>query len=281
MKAFVFSVLLLCSSTVFSQTVDSTTGNLINNSTWSGVGAYAADPNNCCSNPAGSQPLYDTTSNTIKFSYGQATVQQSFSVNQALSNAGTGIQVNGYLWGYDVRNKNGHGGQGGTDTLVVNTWMTNSSGQNVANSSVTYNTQFDWTTVTGSRILPSPVVPSTLGNVGISFSGKDGGFWAGLYGPEVRNVSLRLSYGVDPCATNPAYSTTCAGFSSIVESANLVPNPNGYAYGGSTIDNSYSINQALSAAGSGITIHGFKWGYVVGKFSDAVFPRVILMLSLS
>jgi hypothetical protein len=246
-------------STVFAQ--DSVTGNLITG-TWSGVGAYAPDPNNCCSNPAGSQPLYDTTTGTIKFSYGQATVQQSIAVNQALTNAGTGIQVSGYSWGYDVRNMNGRGGQGGTDSLTVNTWLTNSSGQNVANSSITYNTQFDWTTVTGSRVLPSTVAPSTLGNVGISFTGKDNGFWAGLYGPEVRNVNLRLSYGIDPCATNPAYSTTCAGFSSIVESLNLVPNPMGYATSGSSVSNSYSINQALASAGSGITIHGFKWGYV-------------------
>lgn len=255
-----------------AQPIIDSTGNLINDSNWTGIGARAADPNNCCSNPAGSQPLYDTSSNTIKFSYGQATVQQSIAVNSALASAGTGIQVSGYSWGYSVRNMNGHGGQGGTDTLTANTWLTNSAGQNVASSTVTYNTQFDWTTVTGSRTLSSTVAPSTLGSVGISFSGKDSGFWAGLYGPEVKNVNLRLNYGVDPCATNPAYSTSCAGFSSIIDSTNLVPNPNGYASSGSTIDNSYSINQALSAAGSGITIHGFKWGYVAnanGSYCNA------------
>jgi hypothetical protein len=109
----VSSVLLSISCSVSNAQVDQTTGNLINNNSWSGIGARAPDPNNCCSNPAGSQPLYDTSSGTIKFSYGQATVQQSIAVNQALANAGTGISVNGYSWGYDLRNMNGHGGQGG------------------------------------------------------------------------------------------------------------------------------------------------------------------------
>jgi hypothetical protein len=255
-------VLLSLSCSVSNAQIDQTTGNLINNNSWTGIGAYAPDPNTCCSNPAGSQPLYDTTTGTIKFSYGQATVQQSIAVNQALANAGVGVQVNGYSWNYDLRNLNGKGGQGGTDSLVVNTWMTNPYGQNVAGTSTLYNTQFDWTTFGGTQVLPSSVAPSLLGNVGISFSGKDSGYWAGLYGPEVRNVNLRLNYGVDPCATNPAYSTTCAGFSSVVESVNLVPNPNAYAYAGYSIDQSYAINQALGAAGVGSMIHGFRWGYV-------------------
>ncbi len=243
-------------------TIDQTTGNLINNNAWSGVGAYAPDPNNCCSNPAGSQPLYDTNTGIIKFSYGQATVQQSIAINQALTAAGSGIQVKGYSWGYDLRNMNGKGGQGGTDSLTVNTWLTNSSGQSVAGTTHVYNTPFDWTSYAGTQTLPSSVVPSTLGNVGISFTGRDNGFWAGLYGPEVRNVSLRVNYGVDPCATNPAYSPNCAGFNNVLTSNNLVPNPNAYAYGGSTINNSYAINTALASAGSGAQIHGFNWGYV-------------------
>lgn len=255
-------VLLSLNCSVSNAQVDQTTGNLINNNSWTGVGAYAPDPNNCCSNPAGSQPLYDTSTNTIKFSYGQATVQQSIAVNQALANAGTGISVSGYSWGYDLRNMNGKGGQGGTDSLTVNTWLTNNYGQNVAGTSTVYNTPFEWQSFSGTQALPSLVAPSVLGNVGISFSGKDSGFWAGLYGPEVRNVSLRLNYGVDPCATNPAYSTTCAGFDKIIDSANLVPNPDAYGVYGSGVDNSFAINTALKSAGSGISIHGFKWGYV-------------------
>ena len=255
-------VLLCLSYSVCNAQVDQTTGNLITQQGWTGIGAYAPDPNNCCSNPAGSQPLYDTNTGIIKFSYGQATVQQSIAVNQALANAGTGIQVNGYTWGYDVRNMNGKGGQGGTDTLTVTSWLKNTAGTNLLSTAVTYNTQFDWTTFSGTQTLGSPTAPSNLSTVGIAFSGKDGGFWAGLYGPEVRNVNLRLNYGVDPCATNPAYGPQCAGFDKIVESANLVPNPDAYAVFGSTVDNSFSINQAMKAAGTGINIHGFRWGYV-------------------
>lgn len=256
-------VLLSTSYSVSNAQVDQTTGNLINNNSWSGVGAYAPDPGGCCTNPAGSQPLYDTTTNTIKFSFGQATVQQSIAVNQALANAGTGISVNGYSWGYDLRNMNGRGGQGGVDSLTVNTWLRDTSGQNVLGTTNTFNTQFDWTSFSGTQVLTTPIVPSNLSTVGISFTGRDAGFWAGLYGPEVRNVSLRLNYGVDPCAANPAYSPNCAGFSSVVETANQVPNPGGYTYGGGwVLDNSFAINKGLEMAGSTLKVHGFKWGYV-------------------
>lgn len=212
MASVAFLVLLSISYSVCNAQLDQTTENLITQQGWSGIGAYAPDPNNCCSNPAGSRPLYDTTTGIIKFSYGQSTVQQSIAVNQALANAGTGIQVSGYSWGYDIRNLNGHGGQGGTDSLTVNSWLKNTSGINLLSTSTTYNTQFDWTSFSGTQTLTSAVAPGTLSNVGISFSGKDSGFWAGLYGPEVRNVNLRLNYGVDPCATDPMYSPSCPGY---------------------------------------------------------------------
>jgi hypothetical protein len=275
--------LALCLAGSFSysnaQTVDST-GNLINNNNWSGVGAYAPDPNDCCSNPAGSQPLYDTATDTIKFSYGQATVEQSWAINQALQ--GTGIQVHGYTYQFDIRNMNGSGGQHGTDSLTANTWLTNSLGQVIHSTSTVVNTQIDWTTFNGTRTLSSPMGTTDLGSAGIAFMGMDGGFWAGLYGPEVRNVSFRLNYSSDPCAVdplssptcpgyaeayknlmcsnNPLYDTTCAGYSAVVSSGNLVPYPGGTNWGGS-VNNSFAVNQALSHAGSGVMIHGFDWGY--------------------
>ena len=208
---------LLCLATLCSyssaQQIDST-GNLINNNSWSGIGAYAPDPNDCCGNPAGSAPLYDTATDTIKWSYGQATVQQGWAVNQALQ--GTGLQVHGYNYQYDLRNMNGApsvgGDQGGIDTMVVNTWLKNSAGQVILGNSTVYNTQFEWTTIGNTMTLNSPMPTSDLGTAGISFASRDGGYWAGLYGPEVRNVSFSLNYSFDPCAADPLYSSTCPGY---------------------------------------------------------------------
>jgi hypothetical protein len=44
------------------------------------------------------------------------------------------------------------------------------------------------------------------------FEGRDGGFWAGYYGPEVRNISLSVNYAFDPCASDPLYSSSCPGY---------------------------------------------------------------------
>ena len=203
-------VLLITASAAVSQTTE-TSSNLVNNNNWSGVGAYAPNPNDCCSNPAGSAPLYDTTTNTIRFSYGLTTVEQGWAINQALQ--GTGIQVGGYNYTYDIRNMNGTiGNQSGTDSLTVNTWLKNSAGQVILSTSNTYNTQFDWTTFSGTRTMTSPMSVADLGTGGVSFRGNDGGFWAGLYGPEVRNVGYTLNYTVDQCSVNPQSSPTCPGF---------------------------------------------------------------------
>lgn len=255
--------LALCLAGSFSfsnaQQVDST-GNLINNNNWSGVGAYAPDPNDCCGNPAGSQPLYDTNTDTIKFSYGQTTVGQAIGINTALS--GSGIQVEGYNWGYELRNMNGRGGQGGVDTLTAR--ILTYAPDNVTlrrSDSWTHNTQFDWTAFSGTVNYNVPGAPSEFGNIRVEFEGRDSGFWAGLYGPEVRNVSLSLRYSVDPCVANPLYASHCTGFNDIVLSGNLVPNPNGIYTWGQSMDQTFAIATALQHGGLGVQVHGFEWGF--------------------
>ena len=298
--------MVCCCSASFSnaQTVDST-GNLIDNGSWTGA-IPGSDPNDCCSNPAGSQPLYDTSTNTIKFSYGQATVGQIIGINNALSGVGSGIQVHGYNWGYDLRNNNsGHPTQSGVDTLTAGTWMTDSQGNTILSNTIIHNTKIDWTRFSGTQTLTNPYNLQDTGIVGIQFSGKDSGYWSGLYGPEIRNISLSLNYtagAVDPCDTDPLYSTTCPGYaeaykemqckanplydvscpgyaeafhaqqcamnplyatdcpgySSVVTSSNLVPKPGSWYR---EVNQSFAINSAMSHNGSGVLIHGFRWGF--------------------
>ena len=201
----------LCFSAYSNAQQIDTTGNLINNGNWSGV-TYGYDPNDCCSNPGGSQPLYELNQGIIKWSYGTATVSQSIGIQNALSDAGTGLQVHGYNWSWWVRNDNGGTMQGGIDTL--NYWIntTNSSGQLIDQMSGTYNTRFGPTHVSGTRTYASPYNVSELGGLTVSFSGNDGGFWAGLYGPEVGSVNISLNYSFDPCVSDPLYSSSCPGY---------------------------------------------------------------------
>lgn len=243
-RYFLVVLALICGS-AFADT----TGNVINNNSWSGV-VYGVDPNDCCGNPGGSQPLYDVNTNVIKYSYGQATVAQVYAINQALS--GVGIKINGYNWQYDIRNLNGgNANQAGVDTLTSYSFMTNSTGVVVLSNSIVHNTAIDWTTYSGTQTLVDPLGLASSGSVGIQFTGKDGGFWAGLYGPEIRNVGLSLNYTVDPCAANPRYSPSCPGYDAVWTTGNLVP-----VYG-----TAFAVNQALGFGNSGVQVHSAIVGF--------------------
>ena len=202
MKRFLLG-LLLVSGAAFADT----TGNLITN-TWNNV-TNGSHPNNCCTGGPG--PLYDANTNTIHFSYGLTAVHQVQAINQALS--GSGVQINGWNWGYDLRNMNGvAGGQSGTDTISVTSFITNSAGQIVQQSDQYYSTQFDWTRFSGTVNLDTNLGIADAGSLGIQFVSRDSGYWAGYYGPQVRNVSLTANYTVDQCTVNPQSSPTCPGF---------------------------------------------------------------------
>ena len=187
---------------------DETTPNLITN-TWNNV-TNGTHPNDCCTGGPG--PLYDSSTNTIHFSYGLTAVHQVHAINQALS--GSGVQINGWNWGYDLRNMDGVAGNQNrtTDTISVTSFITNSSGQIVQQSDQYYNTQFDWTRFSGTEILNSTLMLDNNVNLGIQFVSRDNGYWAGYYGPQVRNVSISANYTVDQCSVNPQSSPTCPGF---------------------------------------------------------------------
>jgi hypothetical protein len=161
----------------------------------------------------GPQPLYDPATNTIHFSYGQGNVAQTFAVNQALQNAGAGIQITGYNYTWDIRNMNGDNRQKGTDTITATVTTTNGQGAVRRTDSWSYNTKFDWTTFSGTVNYTNPGPVSQFGSLTVKFSGSDSGFWGGYFGPQVKDVGLRMNYSAsDPCATNPLSSPSCAGY---------------------------------------------------------------------
>jgi hypothetical protein len=252
MKRFLAIVLLGLSSFVSAQTVE-TTPNLITSGpghSWTGVttGSFPAGYM-----PGGPQPLYDPATNTISFSYGSASVGQTYAVNQALANVGAGVKINGYNYSYEVRNMNGDDRQPGIDTFTVSQLLRGPQNSVLLSSNQFYNTKFDWKTVTGARVAANPYNIADTTYIQFGVQGADGGFWAGYFGPQIRNVSMSLNYSIDPCVGNPAYSPTCANYNTVSISENLLS--------GVTGPQAYAINSALAAAGSGATIHGFNYGY--------------------
>ena len=198
---------------------DQTTQNLITSGTahtWTGVTdgsmAMVCPPNGgACSGGPG--PLYDPSTNTIHFSYGQGNVAQTFAINQALQNAGAGIQITGYNYTWDIRNLNGDNRQSGTDIITATVTTTNGQGITRRTDSWTYNTKFDWTTFSGTVNYNVPGPVSEFGSLTVKFSGSDSGFWGGYFGPQVKDVGLRMNYSAaDQCTTNPLSSPSCAGY---------------------------------------------------------------------
>lgn len=250
MKRFLAIALLGLSSFVAAQTVETTPNAITSGTThtWTGVTTGSLPAN---AMPGGPTPLYDPATNTIHFSYSQATVAQTFVLNRVLS--GTGIQINGYDWSWEINNNNYDNRQGPTDTLTASILTRNSSNFTVHTLTRTYNTKFDWTTFSGTHTYASPYALSGLNNIRVQFSGTDSGFWAGYFGPQIRNVNIGLNYSVDPCATNPAYSPTCPNYNTVSISDNLLSGTSGVQ--------AYAINSALAQAGAGATIHGFNYGY--------------------
>lgn len=251
----VLLLLLLSSSNLFAQVVGTQpspnatynqTSNLLNPTVNSWVGTVQGQNGGFS---GGNTPAFNPSTNTIIFGYTTATATQTIAINQALS--GTGIQVGGYNYSWNINNDSTTGQYGTLSGQVV---LRDAGG----NALQTYNYNYPqqsggFRTYSGTQWFAQDYSLSGLSNLELSFTGKDATFWAGYYGPQVRNPSLSLQYTVDPCVTNPAYSPSCPGYNNVITSSNLLPGTSG--------TQAYAISSALSLAGAGATIHGFNYGY--------------------
>lgn len=279
---------------------DQTTANLVTNNpaAWWGIGGYSQLNGQhpitlwgCCTSYSGAAPFFDSSttsgngqSGQIIWSYGQATVRQTIGVNTALANSGSGIQVSGYNWGYEVRNMNGNNGQSSySDVLTATTFLTNSVGSRILQDTRTYSGAQEWNWHGGTVSAPSLLAASTLGELGVEFSSRDAGFWGGYYGPQVRNVSLSLNYSVapvDPCVTDPQSSPACPGYKTYYNNMwddgwQQVDLPFAFPFYGQTFTTSYMFTNGVvgflnpnnnSFCCSGVNLNsnpGSMWNYAI------------------
>jgi hypothetical protein len=255
-RKLALALFLACLSTSYSNAqivvsgttdLDQATGNLLVKNNWTNAPAISGWQEPCCK--GGPDPIMNADTNTIRFSYGQSTVSQSVAVNQALQ--GTGIQVSGYKWGWTLFNQQENGTS--SDLLYASVITKDVGGNIVDQMTQDYSYKiYNWEKIEGTRIYASPYQASSLSTISMEFVGQDTGSGAGYYGARVRNPSLSLLYKTDPCATNPAYSSTCAGFGNIVNTNNLLDSTKG----GSSLNQAFAINTALQNAGVGATVHG-------------------------
>ena len=212
------------SASINSQTVDSTTGNLINTSKtptdttsiWNN-GVYVnsltcwqgGDPGNCGPKPS------VRPDGSINYSYGTIDLNQVVNINKALTISGSTVQLSGFNFGFTAKNGNGWD-NGQQDYLGAYVKLYGSSGNQIGSYDYTgqTNRKYNWTNFNFSETFATPYTVSTLGNAQVGFVGRDTNFWAGTYGPEITNVSFSLKYTSkpDPCISDPLSSPTCPGY---------------------------------------------------------------------
>ena len=190
-----------------------TTPNLVTQTAWQGCATYL--PTRIWGGYSGGPcPNVGLNGTGINFSYGETTLSQSLAVNQALANAGSNLQVNGYNYSWQVKNSNINNVQpGGFDPIaIVNVTLTDKNKNTIVNDVYNYGYRLaDWTTFSGTRTYDNPYALDTLGSVGLSVKSKDSGYWAGYYGPEFQNFRLSLNYSVAQVTTPTVTPTVPSG----------------------------------------------------------------------
>lgn len=239
-----------------SNSQDLTTNNLLSGS-WSGT-----VPGSAGGYSGGSTAGFNSSTNTIVFGYTQQTALQSIAISSALQDSG--IQVTGYNYSWKINNNTANY----FGTLTGNVTLKGAGGNTLETYSYDYNARNTtgdseyFQLFSGTQNFNKNYLAGELSTISLSFSGKDSRYWAGYYGPRVRDPQLSLNYKVDPCANNPAFGPQCAGFNDLLTSINLVPYPNAVATSSNTVVNSFPIATVMSSSGSGLTLHGFKYGFV-------------------
>lgn len=198
-----------------------TSPNLVNitnqqGSGWTGTTAYTGTGGGYS---GGNQPGYNSSTNTLYFGYTQSVAAYTYAFNQALRDSG--MTILGYNYSWDYLNQ---GQSSGNLTAAINFAGTN--GVSLHSKSWVLGTTTDWTNVAGTEnFANNGLAVASIANFSLSFNGKDSRYWAGYYGPQVRNPSVSLNYTFDACSSNPLSSPTCPGYAAAYLTQQCTANP--------------------------------------------------------
>ncbi len=223
MKKLLALVLVLASCAGVAQPTTGTTylssPNLIPNAstTWSNTVPGAAG-----GVTGGPVPAYNATTNTVIFSYTQQTVAYTYAFNQALRNAG--LAIGGYDYSWQINNSGMN-----TGTLSGKFTLAALNGTPLQTYNYTYNQSTgdadQFVTHSGTQWFPQNHSSSNISGFTMEWTGQDNRFWAGYWGPRVREPSISLRYIVDLCASNPLSSPDCPGYAAAYQTQQCTANP--------------------------------------------------------
>ena len=167
----------------------------------------------------GSQAGFNASNNTIYFGYNQNTVAYTYAFSQALQNSG--MSILGYNYSWDYYNQNPYNG-----TLSAQVNFAGTNGTSLHNRSWVLGPTTDWTNVSGTEtFVNNGLLAANIANFSLAFTGKDARWWAGFYGPQVRNPSLSLNYTFDACSSNPLSNPSCPGYAAAYLQQQCTANP--------------------------------------------------------
>ncbi len=240
--------------------IDSQTGNLIQNSTMtSGTGWTTS----------GMTGSY--TPDGYIFSYASGTIQQNINLNtinfgyQNTSAVFATSIMYGFKYRFQCAQAVGLTCETGTLQDTLNATFTYSAPngtveatnvhqlglKNINDGNPAYNPV--WQQLSETYTFANPKGINLVGSARLSITGMDAGYWAcnpDCYGPQIKDAYMRLNYSVDPCILNPAFNPSCPGFQNILQGSK---SPTFYY--------SYNIAQSLPHIGGGVVLHGYDYGF--------------------
>jgi len=167
----------------------------------------------------GSTPGYNSATNTIYFGYTQSTVAHTYAFSQALQNSG--INILGYNYSWNYLNQSDFSG-----TLSATMNFVGVDGSSLHYKNWSLGPTKGWTNNNGTENFPNNGLAAlNISIFSLSFSGKDSRFWAGYYGPQVKDPSITLNYTFDQCSSNPLSSPTCPGYAVAYLTQQCTANP--------------------------------------------------------
>jgi len=171
----------------------------------------------------------------LHFSYTDDTWITNMAINQAL--VGAGFDIAGYAATWQWKNENTNTINGSCQAAKVNgqclddlviTVDVYSSGINI------YSEEWDYSQTKSSGYMvedvlsfsPTALIPGvTIDEIEVTIRGKDNGYWNGMYGPKVKNLSGSLVLMPDMCSVNPASDPNCPGYANALFNQQCRQNP--------------------------------------------------------
>ena len=176
-----------------------------------------------------------STDYILHFSYTDDTWVTNMAINQALVSAGFNIAGYAAQWGWKNENTNTINGACNATTVngeclddLVITIDVFASGINI------YSEEWDYSQTKSNGYMleevlsfaPTALVPGvTIDEVEVTIRGKDNGYWQGMYGPKVQNLTGSLVLMPDLCVSNPLSDPNCPGYAQALYNQQCQANP--------------------------------------------------------